>query len=67
MTALTKKSRPWWRNFSDEPSVQLRLAGKKLPARAEATVGDPATLPTLVECLEARPRDAKAYGGPARA
>jgi hypothetical protein len=31
VTALTKKSRPWWRNFSDEPSVQLRLAGKKLP------------------------------------
>lgn len=64
VAALTRKSRSWWRNLSDEPVVQLRLAGKTLSARAKATIGDPATLPALVGYLEARPRDAKAYGVP---
>jgi len=66
VTALTRKNRPWWRNFSAAPNVQLRLAGKTMPARAKATVGDLATLQTLIEFLEARPRDAKAYGVPLR-
>ncbi len=66
VTALTKKTRSWWRNFADEPAVELRLAGKRFPAIATASVGDPETLPVLVEFLEQRPHDAKAYGTPLR-
>ena len=64
VTALTKKTRSSWHNFADEPSVELRLAGKNYSATAAATVGDPETLPVLVEFLEQRPHDAKAYGTP---
>lgn len=64
VTALTKKTRSWWRNFADEPNVELRLAGATFSATATATVNDPETLPVLIEFLERRPYDAKAYGTP---
>lgn len=66
VTALTKKTRSWWRNFADEPNVELRLAGQTFSADAIATVDDPEALPILTGFLEQRPFDAKAYGTPLR-
>jgi hypothetical protein len=62
VTLLTKRFRTWWRNFDDQPGVELRLAGKTRMGRARASVGDESALPRLIEFLEHNTRDAKAYG-----
>jgi hypothetical protein len=62
VTVLTKRFRPWWRNFADRPEVELRLAGETVRGRARASVGDERALPRLIEFLEHNPRDARAYG-----
>jgi hypothetical protein len=62
VTLLSKRFRNWWRNFDEQPWVELRLAGKVRTGRARASVGDEAALPRLVEFLEHNPRDAKGYG-----
>jgi len=59
---MTKKSRSWWRNFADQPAVELRLAGKVVSGTAEAHVGSEQDLAEVVDFLTSRPRDAKAYG-----
>lgn len=58
---LTKKFRPWWRNFATNPDIELRLAGQTVHGRAVACVGDEATLPLLATFLEHRRQDAKYY------
>jgi hypothetical protein len=62
ITLLSKRFRSWWRNFDEQPGVELRLAGETISGQARASVGDEATLPRLVEFLEHNRRDAKAYG-----
>ncbi len=62
VTVVTKRFRSWWRNFAAHPDVELRLAGTVVSGRAVATVGDVGTEPLLIEFLENRPRDARAYG-----
>jgi len=61
---LSKKFRTWWRNFLEEPQVELRLKGRTLRGRAHVGIGDEADLPALVTFLENRRMDAKAYGVP---
>jgi deazaflavin-dependent oxidoreductase (nitroreductase family) len=62
VTLLTKRFRPWWRNFTEQPRVELRLAGETVRGRARASVGEEAALPRLIEFLEHNTHDAKAYG-----
>jgi len=59
---LTKRFRPWWHNFAEQPDVELRLAGRTVQGRARAHVDDEAYLPLLTEYLEHNTADAKAYG-----
>ncbi len=59
---LTKKTRSWWRNFEDQPAVELRLAGKTVKGTAEAHPATDADLDQVVDFLTSRPTDAKAYG-----
>ena len=59
---LSKKFRTWWRNFLEEPQVELRLKGRTFPGRAHVGIGDEADLRALVTFLENRRMDAKAYG-----
>ncbi len=62
VTVVTKRFRSWWKNFAARPDVELRLAGNVVSGRAVATVGEAEALPRLIEFLENRPRDARAYG-----
>ena len=62
VTVLSRRSRKWWRNFSEQPSVELRLAGETVQGRARASIGEEGALPTLAEFLKHNTRDAKAYG-----
>ena len=62
VTLLSRPSRTWWRNFHEQPRVELRLAGKACTGRARASLGDESALPRLVEFFEHNARDAKAYG-----
>lgn len=62
LTVLSRASRTWWRNFQDNPQVELRLAGRILEGRATANIADESDMGTLREFLEKRPIDARAYG-----
>jgi hypothetical protein len=62
VTLLSKRFRTWWRNFAEQPSVELRLAGETVRGRARASLGEEEALPRLIEFLEHNTRDAKAYG-----
>jgi deazaflavin-dependent oxidoreductase (nitroreductase family) len=62
VTILTKKFRRWWRNLEAKPDVEIRLAGRTYPGKASARSGDERDLPTLIDFLESRPMDARAYG-----
>ena len=59
---LTKRTRSWWRNFEDQPGVELRLAGRVFTGTAEAHVGTDQDLDEVAAFLSTRPQDAKAYG-----
>jgi hypothetical protein len=62
VTIITKRQRNWWRNFESSKDVELRLAGREYIGEAEIEPDDPDTLEFMVEYLEKRPIDAKAYG-----
>lgn len=62
VTIITKRQRKWWHNFESPLEVGLRLAGRDYTGRAEIESGDADTLEFMVEYLEKRPIDAKAYG-----
>lgn len=62
VTVLTKRFRSWWRNFAEQPGVELRLAGETVRGEARASIGEESALPKLIEFLEHNTRDAKAYG-----
>lgn len=59
---MTQKDRSWWRNFADQPEVELRLAGRVVTGTAEAHIGTEDDVTEVVEHLSTRPVDAKAYG-----
>ena len=59
---ITKKFRSWWKNFTDRPTVEIRLAGKAARGTAEAHLGTSKDLTEVVDFLTGRPVDAKAYG-----
>ena len=62
VTVITKRVRNWWRNFEPPAEVGLRLAGHDYWGTAEARTGEDDTLEFMVDYLEKRPIDAKAYG-----
>ena len=62
MTVITKRARHWWRNFENTHEVELRLAGRNYMGKAEAKTGEEDALQFMVDYLQKRPIDAKAYG-----
>ncbi|MEX1134536.1 MAG: hypothetical protein WED83_06815 [Acidimicrobiia bacterium] len=62
MTVVTKRVRQWWRNFETAHEVELRLAGRNYTGKAQAMTGEEEALEFMVDYLEKRPIDAKAYG-----
>lgn len=62
VTVVTKRARNWWRNFETPLEVGLRLAGRDYTGTAEAKTGEDDALEFMVDYLEKRPIDAKAYG-----
>jgi hypothetical protein len=62
VTVITKKVRNWWRNFESPAEVELRLAGDSYTGKAEAKTGDDEVLEFMLDYLDKRPIDAKAYG-----
>ncbi|HEX6301139.1 MAG TPA: nitroreductase/quinone reductase family protein [Acidimicrobiia bacterium] len=62
VTIITKRQRQWWHNFESPLDVELRLAGRDYTGEAEIESDDSDTREFMVEYLEKRPIDAKAYG-----
>ena len=62
VTVVTKRARRWWRNFETAHEVEVRIAGRNYTGKAEATTGEAEALEFMVDYLEKRPIDAKAYG-----
>ena len=62
VTIITKRQRKWWHNFESPKDVELRLAGRDYTGEAEIETDDSGTLELMIEYLEKRPIDAKAYG-----
>lgn len=62
VTVISKKVRNWWRNFVTPREVQIRLAGKDYIGKAEAHIDASEMHDFMVQYLEERPVDAKAYG-----
>ena len=62
VTVITKKMRNWWRNFQTPVEVELRLAGHNYRGWAEVETGESDVLEFMIDYLEKRPVDAKAYG-----
>ena len=59
---MTQKRRTWWRNFADQPDVELRLAGRVVAGTAEAHIGTEDDVNEVVEYLSTRPGDARIFG-----
>jgi hypothetical protein len=62
VTLVTKRQRNWWHNFETPHDVELRLAGETFPGTAIVDDDPGRVLDYMVEFLERRPIDAKAYG-----
>jgi deazaflavin-dependent oxidoreductase (nitroreductase family) len=62
VTVVTKRARRWWRNFETAHEVEVRIAGRNYTGKAEAATGEAEALEFMVDYLEKRPIDAKAYG-----
>ena len=62
VTVITKRVRNWWRNFEAPTEVGVRLAGHDYRGTAEVRTGEEDNLEFMVDYLEKRPIDAKAYG-----
>ena len=59
---LTKAVRQWWKNFTHEPAVRLRLAGVEHTGTARAVSDVEDRIPLIRQFLRLRPRDARVYG-----
>ncbi|MFZ0625540.1 MAG: nitroreductase/quinone reductase family protein [Acidimicrobiia bacterium] len=62
VTVISKQVRNWWRNFETPREVHIRLAGVDYVGKAEAHTDVSEMRDFMVEYLERRPVDAKAYG-----
>lgn len=62
VTIVTKRMRRWWHNFDDPAEVELRLAGQTFRGKAELQTDETEVLQFMVDYLEKRPIDARAYG-----
>jgi deazaflavin-dependent oxidoreductase (nitroreductase family) len=62
VTVITKRVRNWWRNFEAPADVKIRLAGRDCTGTAEVETGDEDVLGFMLDYLDKRPIDAKAYG-----
>ncbi len=62
VTVVTKRARNWWRNFKTPTEIGIRLAGQDYRGTAEAKIGEAEALEFMMDYLEKRPIDAKAYG-----
>ena len=62
VTVVTKKQRKWWHNFETPRDIELRLAGRVFAGEAAIETDDEVKLEFMVDYLEKRPIDAKAYG-----
>jgi hypothetical protein len=62
VTVVTKRARNWWRNFITPAEVEIRISGQDYIGKAEAKTGEAEALEFMLDYLEKRPIDAKAYG-----
>lgn len=62
VTVVTKRQRTWWHNFEQPAEVELRLGGHIYRGMAEIQTSDRDTLEFMIDYLNKRPVDAKAYG-----
>ena len=62
VTVITKRVRNWWRNFETPAKVGVRLAGQTYAGKAQVESGDEELLEFMLDYLDKRPIDAKAYG-----
>jgi len=62
VTVVTKRVRNWWRNFQTPTEITVRLAGHDYQGTALAATDQDEALEFMLEYLERRPIDAKAYG-----
>lgn len=62
VTVITKRQRKWWHNFEAPLDVRLRLAGEELAGRARIEADEGVSLDFMIDYLDKRPIDAKAYG-----
>ena len=62
VTMITKRVRRWWRNFETPAEVELRLAGRDYLGKASILTDEEEALDFMVDFLDKRPIDAKAYG-----
>ncbi len=59
---LTKRFRPWWRNFQSPASVTVRIAGRVIHGQAQSITDEAAMVPTITRFLETHTQDAQIYG-----
>jgi hypothetical protein len=62
VTVITKRVRHWWHNFETPTEVKIRLAGRDYTGTAEVETSDEHVLGFMLDYLDKRPIDAKAYG-----
>jgi deazaflavin-dependent oxidoreductase (nitroreductase family) len=62
VNVISKRARNWWRNFQSPAEVELRLAGRNLHGQAVVAPAESDVLEFMLDYLDKRPVDAKAYG-----
>jgi hypothetical protein len=62
LTLLTKRFRPWWRNFQTPAPVKALIAGKWISGQAQALLDESITVPIIAALMEAHEREAQIYG-----
>jgi deazaflavin-dependent oxidoreductase (nitroreductase family) len=62
VTIITKRLRKWWHNFEQPAEVELRLGGHTHRGKAEIRGSDNDVLEFMMDYLNKRPVDTKAYG-----
>ncbi len=62
VTIVTKRQRKWWHNFEEPTRVGLRIAGTDYAGNASIWAHEEAALDFMMDYLDERPLDAKAYG-----
>ena len=61
VTLLTKKFRPWWRNFQKPALVKVRIDGRIYTGQAQASTDETMAVPLLARLMEGRTRQAQVW------